>query len=41
MLHFSCIIGILIEINWFLHAPFSDTETTAFGLIVKAAEIET
>lgn len=41
MLHFSCIVAILIEINWFLHAPFSDTETTASGLIMKAAEIET
>lgn len=35
MLHFSCIVAILIEINWFPHAPFSDTETTASGLIMK------
>lgn len=39
MLHFSCIVAILIEINWFLHAPFSDAETS--GLIMKSTEIET
>lgn len=41
MLHFSCTVAILIEINWFLHAPFSDTETMVSAMIMKAAEIET
>lgn len=35
MFNFSCTVAILIEINWILHAPFSDTETMASGLIIK------